>query len=254
MNLALTQLSSGCQGIALLERAVELGVSAVEPMIFPADCQYMRWSSNEIQHFADRANELNIKISAVALGVFTADDALVCAEKKNYAIDLITKSLNFTSKIGAKMLMLCNYFASAPDTPAKRANTIGIVRHVALIAKNLNLTIGLESPDPAEELIEMLRDIGAENVGIYYDVGNTLFLKRNPVNEIKRLDQLIVGMHMKDTCKSLGDSHLKQGRLDLDAVIQAMREINYNGWLTLETLPDEENALLEDIKILRNYL
>lgn len=59
---------------------------------------------------------------------------------------------------------------------------------------------------------------------------------------------------MKDTCKSLGDSHLKQGRLDLDAVIQTMREINYNGWLTLETPPDEENALLEDIKILRGSL
>ena len=96
---------------------------------------------------------------------------------------------------------------------------------------------------------------GPDVVGVYYDVGNAVYLGFDPAEEIETLGKRIVGMHIKDTAKELGDSRLGRGRVDLPAALAAMRRVGYDGWLMLETSPrDGDAAVREDIRTLRTLI
>lgn len=247
-------MTSGSKETGLLERAAELKAAGAEPMIFPADCEYLAWSEADIKSFAAYGRKLGVSIPAVAMGVFTADDALINPSEKDKAVDLITRSLKFAQSIEASVLMLCNFFAAHPDTPEKIAQTVTVLREAAVSAGELGVKIALESPLSASELLAMLEAVDSDNVGVYYDVGNAVALGFDPVKEIKQLHGHILGMHIKDTRLKLGDSHLGQGRVDLAGCREAMREIGYNEWLILETLPNDENAVKQDIEMLKEML
>ena len=254
MRIGITQLTSGTSGVDLIDRAAALGVEGVEPMIYPAECEYLAWDRDQGQRFARGGKEKGVLVPAAAMGVFTGEDALVSESGKDRAVDLIYRSLVFTAAVEAEVMMLCNFFASQPDTEEKKRRTIEVLRAAAPEAGRRRVTIGLESPLPAGELLEMVDAVGSEWVGIYYDVGNAVALGFDPAAEIGQLRGRIVGMHIKDTEQTLGDSHLGRGRVDLDGCLKAMREADYAGWLVLETLPDDEEAVRGDIEVLRSKL
>ncbi len=115
----------------------------------------------------------------------------------------------------------------------------------------MGVAIALESPLPAGELTRVVQSARSEAVGVYYDVGNSVYLGFDVLAEIRALGPQIRAMHVKDTAAMLGDSHLSKGRLDLPGTMQALKEIHYNGWLMLETPSGNEVALREDIQILK---
>ena len=255
MQIGLTQCTSGSSGTGLLERVAELGLHGAEPMVSPADCEYLRWSADQVREFVARGEALGVSVPTVGMAVFTGDDALIRPEEHDRAVDVIVRSLRFAAAVGADAMMLCNFCASSPDTPAKREHTLDVLRRVEPTARKLELTIALESPLPAEELAGMVDAVGSEHMGVYYDVGNALYLGYDPAAEIDLLGSRIVGMHVKDTDTDLGDSHLGEGRVDLGAAVAAMRRVGYDGWLMLETShQDGDAAVREDIRTLRELL
>ena len=147
--------------------------------------------------------------------------------------------------------MMCNYFASDPDTPEKKKNMIEVMREIEPSARRKEIRVGLESPQSAAELVNILNELNSDCFGVYYDVGNAIAYDYDPVEEIRILGKHIIGMHMKDTVEKLGDAHLGKGRLDLDGSIAAMREIGYNGYLMIETQPDK--LVAGDIDVLKYY-
>ena len=141
-----------------------------------------------------------------------------------------------------------------PRQPGKKDNLIEVLRQVEPTARDLEVEIALESPLPAKDLAEMVDTIGSKYVGVYYDVGNAIFLGYDPAEEIEQLSHRILSVHMKDTAKNLGDSHLGLGRLDTNAAMSALDKINYNGWLIIETPSGNDIALRNDIEIVNKYL
>jgi sugar phosphate isomerase/epimerase len=122
------------------------------------------------------------------------------------------------------------------------------------MARDRGVALALESPLPAEELAKLVDAAGSAQVGVYYDVGNAIYLGFDPAEEIETLDRRILAVHVKDTAQMLGDAHLGQGRLDLAASLEALKRIGYEGWLMLETPGGDEAAVREDIRILGQYL
>ncbi len=254
MKIGITQKTSKCQSTGLFERAAELGVTGAEPMISSVDSDYLKWSRADVKSFLANGRKLNQSVPSVAMSVFTDNDALINPDKQEEAIELITKALEFTKNVEAPLMMLCNFFASNPDTPEKLAQTVILLRETAAMAQELDIKLALESPLPDDELIELIDAAGSDNVGVYYDVGNSVGLGFDPVKEIRQLGKRIVGIHVKDTRTVLGDSHLGCGRVNLDSCLDAMREIDYDGWLMLETRPDDENAVKNDIALLKTMI
>lgn len=254
VRIGTAQSTAGASGIRLIERTAELGLAGAEPMIDSPQTEYLSWSTVEIMRFTQRAKSLNVYLPTTAVSIFNGDDSLVTTEGRKNAMSLIRQSLAFSALIGAKAMLLCTYFASNPDTRQKKSNLFEVLRQVEPTARDLGVAIALESPLPAIELANMVDAVESKYVGVYYDVGNAVFLGYNPAEEIEHLGQRILSIHVKDTAKNIGDSHLGEGRLDLDAAMAALDKINYRRWLIVETPCGNDDAIRNDIRIINSYL
>ena len=254
LKIGLTQVTAQVGGEALLHYSCKLGLAGVEPMIGAPDCEYLSWTDAQVGQFLQHVGQVRVTVPSVALGAFNEDDSLVDPAGAQRAQDLILRSLKFTHAVGAAVMLLCTYFRSHPDTPQKKDALVAVLKKVAPAARELGVTIALESPLPADELAQIVRAASSETIGVYYDVGNSIYLGFDVLADIRALGPLIRAMHLKDTAAMLGDSHLGKGRLDLPGTMQALKEIRYDGWLMLETPSGNESALRQDIQILKGLL
>lgn len=85
----------------------------------------------------------------------------------------------------------------------------------------------------------------SEWVSIYFDVGNVL-LTGFPEQWIRILGSRITRVHVKDFKRSVGTlegfCHLLEGDVNYPAVMEALRETGYDGWLTAEVGPQSPHA------------
>ena len=254
MNIGVAQYTICGDGTGLLDRTAELGFAGVELMIDSPESQYLSWSADEINRFVQHAKKVNVSLPSVAVSMFISDDSLVNIQGQSNAVSIVSRSLEFTASVGATNMLLCTFFASDPDTREKKANLIEVIKQIESLAGDLRVAIALESPLPAADLVEMVDSMESRYFGVYYDVGNAIFLGYDPAAEIEQLCERILSIHIKDTAKNLGDSHLGFGRLDMDASMAALDKINYGGWLIIETPSGQDDALSNDIKVIRGYL
>lgn len=254
MKIGLTEVTSGKSGLGLLEHAEKLGLNGVEPMIGTVDSAYLSWTEDDFIKFHDQAQMFGITVPTVAVGLFNKFSGLVDPDQKMVAIDIIKQSLVFAKKMKAETMLLCTFFASKPDTSEKEANLLEILRDVVQLAEKLNIKIGLESPLNAEQLISQVDQINSEWLGVYYDVGNSVFLGYDPSEEIVQLGARIIALHVKDSINSLGDAHLGTGKLDLQSCMKNLRLIDYSGWFMLETPRGNDKRLIDDINLIKTFL
>lgn len=120
----------------------------------------------------------------------------------------------------------------------------------------------VEAPDEVDRLAERLAGSGA---GLCLDTGHHLVGGGDPVEAIRRHAALITHVHMKDVdpevlrrlrareLDGFGDAirarlftELGRGALDVGGVVEALRDIEYGGWLMVEQdsswLPPAEAA------------
>lgn len=90
------------------------------------------------------------------------------------------------------------------------------------------------------EMRGFIDELGSERVGSYFDVGNVL-VSGYPEDWIQTLGKRIRRVHFKDYRRAVGSMDgfcdLLSGDVNWPAVIQALREINYTGWIAAEMIP-----------------
>lgn len=254
MKLGITQYAASRDGKGAVEIAAGLGLAGVEPYVTD-ELPFYSMSPQELAKFRDDAARQGIEVPSVCLGHFNGDASIVTEDGFDKAVEIVSHVLRLTSALGAKVLLLCTFVASHPDTPEKRRCLANVVKAVEPLARNLGVKIALETPLPAEEIGGIVDEIASDQVGIYYDFGNAIAMGFDPAREIPLLGKRILAIHVKDSVSSkLGGLHLGDGQLDLAAAMQATKGIGFDGWLSIETPCESEAKLLRDVEQLRRHL
>ncbi|QHQ60520.1 TIM barrel protein [Anaerocolumna sedimenticola] len=131
-----------------------------------------------------------------------------------------------------------------PENPYDENYTGTLVALKKLIGKckengqNFLFETGQETPVTLRRAIE---DIGYDNVGVNLDPANLLMYgKANPIDALDILDKYVLGIHGKDGMypadgKNLGEEKpLGEGRVDYPKFIAKLKEIGYQGDITIE--------------------
>ncbi|MFP4171919.1 MAG: sugar phosphate isomerase/epimerase family protein [Candidatus Hydrogenedentota bacterium] len=114
------------------------------------------------------------------------------------------------------------------------------LRDAAPMAEDAGVILGIENWLSADQNMAILERVESHAVQVYYDVRNSTVRGYDVPAEIRRLGGRIApSIHFKD-----GDHALGEGRVDFHGVAEAMRDIQYSGWVTLETaiLDDDRGA------------
>jgi len=104
-------------------------------------------------------------------------------------------------------------------------------------AKAAGVALGLENTCSAKQNLEILDRIASDGVGCYYDIGNSTGGGYDVPAEIRELKGRLCMIHFKD-----GGSYLGEGRVKMEPVAEALKAIDYKGWIVLETACPSKNA------------
>lgn len=99
----------------------------------------------------------------------------------------------------------------------------------------------IERPEEFEELLEGLSH---ERLALNFDVGHFYCVGVDPAEAVRRLAPHIRHVHLEDIAPSREHKHLVPGHgaINFDAVFTALRDIGYDGWISVELYPYEAQA------------
>ncbi len=113
-------------------------------------------------------------------------------------------------------------------------NLVKVIKNVTPKAEKAGITIALENYLSAKDNMKLIDMIGSPCVKVYYDVGNSTDKGYDIYSEIRELGKhgLLCEFHLKDArfvlCRD-------KGRVDFKKVRKAMDDVDYRGWVQLES-------------------
>lgn len=114
------------------------------------------------------------------------------------------------------------------------------------IAESLNVKLLVE-PEPdllmerTSEFKTFIKDIHSPIVGINFDIGHFFCAGENPEESFEELFQWVGHIHIEDIGKSRTHHHLipGDGAIDFARVLETMKQLRYDGNISLELYPYE---------------
>jgi sugar phosphate isomerase/epimerase len=118
----------------------------------------------------------------------------------------------------------------------------------AKIAEECGVKILVE-PEPgllienSEQFLRFLKNIDSTYVGLNFDIGHFFCVREDPADLIYRLAEYIGHFHLADIAQTRVHNHLipGHGAIDFLSIFKAINGINYNGFVTVELYPYQDN-------------
>src|SRR5690242_10841242 len=143
----------------------------------------------------------------------------------------VADSIPITKKLNARVILL-PFFGKGALTTHQEMDYVGdALREIAPEAERAGVILGLEDTISAENNVRIMERAQSKAVLTYYDVGNSTNGGFHVAKEIRWLGKdRICQFHLKDNPHYMGE-----GRIDFQAVIDAIADIGFRGWAHLET-------------------
>lgn len=161
----------------------------------------------------------------------------------------LTRSIRASEIVGASIMLVAFFRDDAPDMSdeASYGPVVSILKEVAPIAEEAGIILGLEnslSPEENKMLVEM---IDHPAVKVYYDLDNMYRYGHGDaaVPGIELLgNEWIAAVHVKNNGRIVQD----HWRIDWAAALEALTDIDYDGWLIFESQHEDHDQCKEMTK------
>jgi sugar phosphate isomerase/epimerase len=189
------------------------------------------------QQFLDRARELNLEVSSLAMSGFYAQSFGARATVSRMVQDCIETMKLMRVKVAFLPLGTQGDLLKHPQ---QRQAIIERLQAAGDAAEKAGVIIGVETTLPASAEVTFLAEIGSPAIRCYFNFANALKAGRDPMPELRTLGkERICQIHCTDE-----DGVLLQDnkRLDLKAAKGALDEMDWSGWLVVERSRDARDS------------
>jgi D-psicose/D-tagatose/L-ribulose 3-epimerase len=128
-----------------------------------------------------------------------------------------------------------NYAVESVRTAAAYAEQKGILLAVEPINRYESFLV-----NNVDQGLRFVSEVGSEAVRLHLDAFHMNIEEKDPAEAIRKAGRLLVNMHISDSNRQA----VGYGHTDFEAIVKALKDINYQGPLTLEPVPPHPNALL----------
>ena len=192
------------------------------------------------QGYLEEAQNNNIELISLGLNAFAKSGALKTNRNTPgwyVALQCLEISIRCCADLNIPILMLPCFWSSFFTSFEENRDLFDLLDFACKLAQDHNIIIGLESVLTINELEKLKTRLNHRNFKIYYDTQNPYFFKTAvPAEEIRHWGiENIIQIHFKDGSKQIqGCNILGQGETDFLKTVEAIKDINYNGYLVLE--------------------
>ncbi len=170
-----------------------------------------------------------VKITSLAIGEL--NDVPYKSEPRTEA--WVSDSIDVAKAFGVGVVLLAFFVKNdLRNDPAGKAEVVRRLKMVAPKAEKAGVVLGIESYLSAEELMEIMQQVGSPNVKVYYDFRNSADAGYDVLQETRLLGkENICGLHLKEN-----GYLLEHGTLNWRSVRDVMEETgcHADGWLHIE--------------------
>jgi sugar phosphate isomerase/epimerase len=161
-------------------------------------------------------------------------------------IDHTKRALTLAKELGAPCITTEPGGPVEPGQSWKQALQLFVemIKPVAEHAEKEGVLLLVE-PEPGllietvDQFLEFMQHIQSPAVGMNFDIGHAYCVKDDPATTIPRCAKYIRHFHLEDIAATRVHQHLVpgEGAIDFAAALQAIRAMNYQGWITIELYP-----------------
>ena len=244
MNLLLWSTHVTSEHFPIIAKLKQTGFDGVEVPIFEGDAEHFKSIGAELK---------NQELGCTAVTVATEDanpispDAAIRAK----ALDRLKWAIEMTHHIGGELL--CGpyhsplaVFSGTGPTEDEKQRAADILRQAADIAAAANVKLGIEYLNrfecyfltTAADAKALVDRVGHPNFGTMYDTFHGNIEEKSHAGAIAGLGSAMFHFHVSECDRGTPGT----GQVHWDEVFQALKDANYDGWLTIEafgrSLPD----------------
>lgn len=248
-----------------LDRAAAHGVEGVS-----LEACYLPLDAASMGRLRDRLGELRLE----AVWAWGHPDGLKSGTSPEAAADL-RQHIALARSVGAKVMRICaGSRRTRPSSWAEhRARLLPMLRPLVEEAARQEVVLAIENHIDllAEELAEIVTEIGSPWLGVCLDTANNLRMFEDPVAVARMLAPFTRATHVKNLGARRGADPrsfafwpsvpLDAGLVDIEQILRLLQQSNYDGLLALEIDyldpaygEDEEPAIERSLAWLRSTL
>lgn len=236
-----TRIHIGSCAIGLTD-AKQAGLDGVEVRVGNAADRLEIADTVVRQKYKDQMKETGLVISSLMMGLLNSEP--LASDPRGPA--WLEQSIDGARDLGAKVILVA-FFGKGnlldENKQLKKDDVDVVVKRLkaaAPRAKDAGVILAIENLLSASQNTEILDRIGHESVRIYYDVYNLMGQGYDVPAEIRSLRQQIAMFHFKN-----GPQFLDDGKVQYPPAVAAIQEINYKGWIVLETSSPSKNRVAD---------
>ena len=233
--------------------ASQLGLDEVD-FIFDFD-RYQEnpmWTKAGITKVQEVIQNSGVKVRYICADFFMRRPFFrVSEEDRKENIDTLKMLLESAKQIGAENIEIPLVDNSSMKTAEEKELFIKSLEECLPRAKELNLTISLETDLPHKGLLGLVEQCG---IKITYDSGNSSSLGYDPYEEISTYGKYLANVHVKDRVLGGNTVPLGTGNADFDKLFRGLKETGYKGSFILQAARGEEGRERETIQSYRDFV
>jgi len=245
-RIGMCDWSMGCRAeLTAFEREAKIGLDGVQVSMGDRDgkdnCK-LRQPDVQKQYLA-ASQQHHVAICSVALGVLNQ----IPLKSEPYMAIWTLDTIEAAKNLGAPNILL-PFFGKGElhaDDETEMRRVMQVLKELAPRAEKAGVILGLENTITAEANLRIIEAVGSKFVQVYYDAFNLMQKGQDPAKEIRTLGRRhICEIHFKEGGGYLGQT----GKMDWPALVAALKEIGYEGWVTLETSNPSKDVVADTKK------
>jgi D-psicose/D-tagatose/L-ribulose 3-epimerase len=238
----------------LLSRIREWGFDGVELFLSPEE---------PVSISAVRASLDRLQLERTTCSVLPGDANLIRSDPatRAHGVEFLRKCVDRTADLGARLV--CGpLYAGLGVMTGRRRNpeewkwAVEGLQVVADHAQNRDVTLCLEPLNrfetyflnTLEDAAQLVHDVGAANVKIHFDTFHSNIEERRPAEALRSVAKDLGHVHISENDRGIPGT----GHNDWKGILKALKEVGYDGWLTIESFAQPEPALAAAAAIWRD--
>lgn len=221
-----------------IKRVAKFGYDAIE-LVGEPDA----FSSREIKTLTE---DHGIAVSSIC-SVYNAERDLAHpdAAKRRHAIDYVKRVADMAAEVGSPVIIVaptaCMKTSPLAGADEERMWAVEGIQEGAEYAAKLGVNLCIEAWNRYEtywlnrldQALDMMKEVNMPNVGIMGDTFHMNIEEVSIADAIKNSGKDLIHIHLADSNRAAPGV----GHIDFLPVLKALREIDYQGYLTFEILP-----------------
>ena len=164
--------------------------------------------------------------------------ASIYEEERLFTVNHYKDVIDLAFDLGAKTVMyICGWQIFNSTRKQCYELSLKSLKEIANHAKDKGINIAVEPTsadsnliDTADQAIELMEDSGCENVKLMFDTFHAQYRNEVSSDYVYRMEQNLIHVHIADTDRLAPG----KGNVDFLSVMQALKDIKYDGYVTME--------------------